>query len=287
LRPCPLCRATATSPLFEKDGWPFERCAGCGLATRGGDAAPPSYHDYFPSLTQTLPPLTRRRYEALLSRLADRRRTGRFLDVGCGGGFLVETARDLGWSAEGTEVSAAAAEFGRGRGLTIHVGVLADAKLPAAAFDVITMMEVVEHVPSPVALLAECAALLRPGGALYLTTPNWASVSRRVLGPRWSAIGRDHVVYFTPRHLRRALSAAGLAPLHVSTANVQPHEILARFRRTAPQQTSMERTMELRETVEASFVLRAAKSIANAVLAATGTGDTIRALVERPQSAPA
>jgi len=281
VRPCPLCRATATAPLFEKDGWPFEKCTGCGLATRGGDEGPPSYHDYFPSLTQTLPPLTRKRYEVLLARLGERRRTGRFLDVGCGGGFLVETARDLGWTAEGTEVSAAAADFGRGRGLTIHVGVLADAKLPAGAFDVITMMEVVEHVPSPVALIAECAALLRPGGALYLTTPNWASLSRRVLGARWSAIGRDHVVYFTPRHMRRALRAAGLAPVRVTTANVQPHEILARLRRTPRQQTSMEQTMELRETVESNALLRAAKSCVNAVLAATGTGDTIRALAEK------
>jgi 2-polyprenyl-3-methyl-5-hydroxy-6-metoxy-1,4-benzoquinol methylase len=281
VNPCPLCRATSARPLFEKDGLPYERCASCGLATRGGGESPPSYHDYLPSLTQTLPPLTRKRYESLLARLAPLRRTGRFLDVGCGGGFLVETARDLGWTAEGTEVSLAAAEFGRGRGVTIHAGVLSDAKLPAGAFDVVTMMEVIEHVPDPVALLRECADLLRPGGALYLTTPNWSSLSRRILGARWSAIGRDHVVYFTPRHMRRALGAAGLVPLSVTSANVQPHEILARFRRTPPQQSSMERTMELRERVEASPFLAAAKATVNAFLSATGAGDTLRALAEK------
>ncbi len=281
MNPCPLCRATSTRPLFEKDGLAYERCAACGLATRGGGESPPSYHDYLPSLTQTLPPLTRKRYEHLLARLAPRRRTGRFLDVGCGGGFLVETARDHGWTAEGTEVSRAAAEFGRSRGVTIHAGILSDAKLPESAFDVVTMMEVIEHVPDPVALLRECAELLRPGGALYLTTPNWSSLSRRVLGPRWSAIGRDHVVYFTPRHVRRALRAAGLAPIRVTSANVQPHEILARLRRSPPQQTSMERTMELRERVEANPLLAAAKATVNALLCATGTGDTLRALAER------
>jgi SAM-dependent methyltransferase len=271
-------------PLFEKDGRPFERCSSCGLATRGGEAAAPSYHDYFPELTRTLPPVTRRRYETLLARLADRRRTGRFLDVGCGAGFLVETARDLGWTAEGTEVSAAAADAGRARGLTIHAGVLADAKLPAGAFDVVTMMEVVEHVPSPVALLAECSALLRPGGALYLTTPNWSSLSRRVLGAAWPVICAEHVVYFTPRLLRRALRDAGLAPRSVTTANVQPHVLLAHLRRGrggAAPSSSFARTLELRDAVESSAVLRAAKSAANAVLAATGTGDTIRALAER------
>ena len=281
--PCPLCRADGAAPLFEKDGFAFERCRECGLATRGGAEAAPSYHDYFPSITQTLPPLTRRRYEDLLARLAPYRRTGRFLDVGCGGGYLVETARDLGWTAEGTEVSQAAAQFGHAKGLTIHVGVIADAKLPSSAFDVITMMEVIEHVPAPVALLAECAELLRPGGALYLTTPNWGSLSRHLLGARWSPIGRDHVVYFTPRHMRRALEGAGLTPRRVTTANIQPHEILSRFRRAdrvAPQQASMERTMELRETVESNALLRLTKSAVNALLAATGTGDTIRALAE-------
>ena len=281
MTPCPLCAANAATRLFEKDGFPFERCTACGLVTRGGDAGPPSYHDYLPALTQTLPPLTRRRYEALLARLARGRAPGRFLDVGCGGGFLVETARDLGWQAEGTEVSHAACEFGRARGLAIHEGTLADAKLPAASFDAIALMEVVEHVSAPVALLAECAALLRPGGALYLTTPNWNSLSRRTLGPRWSAVSRDHVVYFTPRHMRRALRDAGLAPQDVTTANVQPHELLRRFRKAAPATNPMARTMELRETVESNALLRAAKAVVNAALAATATGDTVRALAER------
>jgi 2-polyprenyl-3-methyl-5-hydroxy-6-metoxy-1,4-benzoquinol methylase len=285
MKPCPLCGAADTVVLFEKEARPYEGCRGCGLATRGGADDPPAYHDYFPSVTRTLPPLTRKRYEALLARLARYRDGGRFVDVGCGGGFLVETARDLGWRAEGTEVSASAAEFGRAKGLTIHTGVLADAKLPAGQFDVVTMMEVLEHVPRPVELLAECAALLRPGGALYLTTPNFASLSRRVLGAGWRPIGKDHVVYFTPRHLRRALVAAGLVPRSVTTANVQPHEVLARFRRTpaAPESKPMQRTMELRETVEGSPLLRGAKAVVNAALAATGTGDTIRALAERPR----
>jgi len=284
--PCPLCRAARPARAFEKDGVPYDRCGGCGLVTRGGADGPPSYHDYLPEATRALPPITRRRYEALLARLARRRRDGAFLDVGCGGGFLVETARDLGWRATGTEVSRAAVDFGVAKGLDLRCGTLADAALAPASFDVITLMEVVEHVSDPVALLRECAALLRPGGVLYATTPNFGSLTRRVVGPRWPPIAPEHVVYFTPRHLRRALRDAGLAPLRVTSANTSPHEMLRRFRRrrdagAGREATPIERTLALRDAVERDALLRAAKAVANVALAATGTGDTLRALAER------
>ena len=66
-----------------------------------------------------------------------------------------------------------------------------------------------------------------------------------------------------------------------TTANIQPHEVIARFRKPSEGGSPIERTMELRDTVEASAFLRIAKAAVNAVLAATGTGDTIRALAER------
>ena len=294
MTPCPLCRSDQAQPLFEKDGTPYERCGRCGLASRAGGPAPPTYHDYLPQLTQELPPLTRRRYDDLLRRLARYRASGRYLDVGCGGGFLVEAARDAGWKAEGLEVSAAAVEFGRGRGLDLHLGTLEEADLEPGAYDVITMMEVVEHVPDPVGLLRGVHDLLRPGGAVYLTTPNWSSLSRRLIGKHWFPISPDHVVYFTPRLMRSGLRKAGLRPRLVVTANVQPHEILRHFKRRragagAPGEADagadpgfMATTMRVRENVERNPALRAAKGAANTFLGATGTGDTIRALAERP-----
>ena len=182
-------------------------------------------------------------------------------------------------------VRVAAAEFGRARGTPIHTGTLQEADLPEAAFDLLTMMEVVEHVPDPVDLLTRAGRLLRPGGALYLTTPNWASLSRRFLGKRWFPISREHVVYFSPRTIRVALERAGLRAVRTETANIQPHEIVARFRPAAAGGSApgcMARTMSARESIEASPALRTAKTIANRVLRATGTGDTLRALAERP-----
>jgi 2-polyprenyl-3-methyl-5-hydroxy-6-metoxy-1,4-benzoquinol methylase len=283
--PCVLCGHDRAARLFMKTGYPYLECRRCGLVTRGGSREAETYHDYLPTLTQDLPELTRRRYVDILDRLAAYRATGRFLDVGCGGGFLVEVAAALGWQAEGLEVSQAAAEFGRSRGTVIHAGTLEEADLPESVFDLITMMEVVEHVADPVDLLMRAGRLLRPGGALYLTTPNWGSLSRRFLGKRWFPVSREHVVYFAPGTIRTALGKAGLRRVRTETANIQPHEILARFRPAAPGGSApncMARTMSARESIEASPALRTAKDLVNRVLGATGTGDTLRALAERP-----
>jgi len=260
--------------------------------TRGGPEDAPSYHDYLPEQTRSLPPLTRKRYTQLLRSFERYRETGRFYDVGCGGGFLVEVAAEHGWQAEGLEVSSSAVEFGRARGLSLQRGTLGEVQPEQGVHDLVMMMEVIEHVREPVTLLRQVAALLRPGGALYLTTPNWGSLTRRFVGEDWAPIGRDHLLYFTPSLLRKALVSAGLLPIRVTSANVEPHQILARFRRrpaasaAAPDAcrerwNDVERT---REALERNAPMRFAKRAINGVLGLTGTGDTIRALAVRRTS---
>lgn len=292
MTPCPLCESDASRALFEKDGLAYESCSRCGLASRGGQESEPTYHDYLPQLTRELPPVTRERYRGILEDLASYRRTGRYLDVGCGGGFFVEVAQELGWEAEGLEVSEAAVNFGREKGLRLHHGTIQAVAPDEGAFDVLTMMEVLEHVFEPVDLLRHCARALRPGGVLYLTTPNWGSLSRRLIGKDWFPISRDHVAYFQPSTVRDALRRAGLEPVRIQTANIQPHEILGHFRRPRAREPVsadarsgpgfMATTMDLRDRVEANPLLRLAKGIVNTGLGWTGTGDTLRAWAVKP-----
>ncbi|MCU0726292.1 MAG: class I SAM-dependent methyltransferase [Planctomycetes bacterium] len=277
VRTCPVCSAVL-GPGFVKTGLRYGVCAGCGGAfARRPPGEESRYRDYLPELTRTLPEATRRRYRELLSTFEPWRRTGRLLDVGCGSGFFVAEARAAGFEAEGTEVSAAAVEFAWGRGLPVHLGTLSRAGLPAGTFDVITLFEVVEHLPDPGGLVAEAAALLRPGGLLYLTTPNYGGLTRRLLGPAWSVIAPEHVSLFTPRSLRILLRRAGLAPVRIGSRNLLPHELARalRGRRPAAPGSSMGRTVEVQAAVEARPALRALKRIANAALSVTGLGDTL------------
>src|SRR5262249_19583871 len=144
----------------------------------------------------------------------DRQITGegrRLLDVGCGPGFLVEDARDRGWSARGIDLNPWAVEFGRTElGLELDVARLQDAGLADGELDVLTMMDLIEHIPYHGELLAEAARVVRPGGMLALLTPDAGSPVSRALGPRWPEVQRaEHLVLFSVEGLAQLLDEHG------------------------------------------------------------------------------
>ncbi len=139
-------------------------------------------------------------------------RRGRLIDVGCGNGTFLARMRCLGWTVAGVEPDPEAVRIARDHfGLSVFQGTLAEAKLPEASADVITMHHVLEHVFDPVDLLAECYRILRPGGLLILVTPNLKSLSRYLFQSYWRGweVPR-HVFIFSPGAIKRCLGQAGL-----------------------------------------------------------------------------
>jgi SAM-dependent methyltransferase len=130
----------------------------------------------------------------------------RWLDYGCGTGGLVRFVRNHnGHDAYGFEPSPFAERL-PGYGVPV---VKEDALAGlAGSFDVVTAIEVVEHVLDPVAELRRMRALLRPGGLLFLTTGNAEPYADRLTTWRY-VIPEIHLSYFEPRTLERALKLAG------------------------------------------------------------------------------
>lgn len=136
----------------------------------------------------------------------------RLLDIGAATGIFVEQARLSGWSAEGIEPSEWAAAYARDHlRQPVHAGTLESARYPTATFDLVTLWEVIEHVPDPRALLEEIARILKPGGRLALSTPDAGSWVARIFGSRWLGWRKvpEHLYFFDQPSLERILTEAG------------------------------------------------------------------------------
>lgn len=223
--PCNLCGSEAASPFCPGNGRGLLRCDRCGLVRvqelpstatlatlydasyfRNARSGELGYSDY--AADESNIRRTARRRLAHLERLTV---SGRLLDVGCALGFFVDEAAQRGWQAEGLEFSTYAVAEAQRRGLRVQAGTLENVDLPAARFDVLTLYDVIEHVPDPRAVLQAAARLLHPGGLLELTTPDVDSLPARLAGRRWIGykLSEEHLYYFAQPTLRRLLAETG------------------------------------------------------------------------------
>jgi 2-polyprenyl-6-hydroxyphenyl methylase/3-demethylubiquinone-9 3-methyltransferase len=150
------------------------------------------------------------------------------LDVGCGGGLICEPLARLGAHVTGLDPApeniAAARAHAAGQGLAVEyrAGRVEELAAEGLAFDALVCFEVVEHVPDPAAFLKACAALLRPGAPILLSTIN-RTVKSYLLAIvaaeyvlRWLPVGTHRWDRFvTPQELAGHCAAAGLAPGNV------------------------------------------------------------------------
>jgi SAM-dependent methyltransferase len=148
-----------------------------------------------------------------------RRGAGRLLDVGCNEGRGLSLYADNGFQAEGLELNEAAAAVARQRGFPVHTENLGQFR-PEEPFDVVVLANVLEHAWDPVAMLVEARGLLRPGGEVWISCPNAASLWRRVFGRGWVNWHVPyHLWHFSPASLEQVLKQAGyeLAALQTYT----------------------------------------------------------------------
>jgi SAM-dependent methyltransferase len=168
-------------------------------------------------------------------------RPGRVLDVGCAAGFFLSVVRDAGWEITGLEPSAAIRAVAERRlGVeNVRGGLLGGVDLEAGSYDLVTLWDVIEHVPDTIAALTEIRRLLKPDGRLLIETQNVKSLAARLLGRRWQHYKHaEHIYHFHPATLALALERAGFEVLENRAAlggkYVSPRFVAERAGRVHP-----------------------------------------------------
>lgn len=183
---CSLCGSGEHRLLFRKLGYDLVRCGSCGLAFLAnppeGEEVAALYSaaaDYHGELLDPQHPVFGRMDKIARQHLRMLRRSVpapaglKLLDIGCSSGLFLAKARDAGFAVQGAELSPDTSAFARSHfGLPVQCCDWREAGYADASFDVITLFDVIEHLPDPLDDLRAVKRLLKPGGLLLQSTPN-------------------------------------------------------------------------------------------------------------------
>ncbi len=219
---CPVCGGGQFELLFTKRDESFVRCKACTLMLIN---PPPDPDSSSATYDEDYSQAYIRKADKKLKRCAGwvkrvRRRfvgSGRWLDVGCSAGFVVRAAADHGFDAHGVEVESAAVEYGRDalKLKNLRCGFLEDQGYPDSFFDVISLYDVIEHVPDLNHLVTELDRILAPGGVIEIRTPNvdhWQTP--RDLSTWKEVKPSEHLYYFSFTTLKTLFENHGLSVRH-------------------------------------------------------------------------
>lgn len=235
---CPLCEENNFKKLYFKDGMNVVKCRKCGLIFTNPQLEQKElndhYHDkkvyashnskettsYFDYNARYLKGKERMRFWGIFNKLDQfYPQKGKLIDVGSATGFFIEEANKRGWKAEGVEVSKWASRWGRKNlNVKIFTGTLKEAKFKKHSFDVVAMLDFLEHVKNPLEEFKEASRIIKKGGVIYVETINFDNwITRYLIGSKYRYMfPKWHLYYFGRSQLIRLLKKAGFEVLEYS-----------------------------------------------------------------------
>jgi len=226
--PCPLCGSIEHELIDSDRGLSIVNCNSCSLIytnPRPIDAEENYFGDpaIFCTEAQLIfkgkkPHHRDRNYMYELKRILEYKPAGKLLDVGTNMGFFLRIAKEMGFETEGVEPSPALSAIARDQfGLKIHTAFLEEVNLPENHYDVITLIDVFEHVTDPKGMLARCHKLLKDDGIVVIKVPNgdynmFKMKLARLTGHKanmdiWDLC--EHMVHYTPKTFKRMAMESG------------------------------------------------------------------------------
>lgn len=216
---CPACNAIEQEPCFVANGYDIKRCLGCG--TLYVQNLPPQEKlaeiytsDAYYELTTDAKSRIAHENQRRMTLIRRFKPAGDFLDIGCAQGLLLDLAKQAGYITHGVEPTYKNAEMARAKGHTVSNGWLSDfaGRVGKQRFDVITCLDVIEHINDPKPFLVLASSLLTEGGLMVISTPNYSGVVAKLLGKDDPFMTPpEHVTFFTSKGLNCLVVNCGLS----------------------------------------------------------------------------
>lgn len=141
---------------------------------------------------------------------------GRFLDVGCGNGDTLEKARDMGADVFGVDINYKCVSLCQNKMLNVRCGSVEDVQYPDNFFNTIWISQTIEHLPYPNRTMKDIFRILKPGGFVYIMTPNAESYLAAVFRSFWQGWHAPfHFQVYAEKTIRRLSESAGFIVVRI------------------------------------------------------------------------
>lgn len=279
---CPLCESTNISEKKDFNSINLLSCEDCGLVFSEKIPSEKELCEFYDSDKETranyFSPITKLRYEELLNQFEVFRSSGNLLEVGAGNGYFLEIAQEKKWNIHGTEVSENCIDKCIKKEIQLDKGQLSELKYPDNHFDVIVAIELIEHLIDPKKFVQECYRILRPGGLMYVTTPNFNSILRYKLKDQYDVISYpNHLMYFTQKTLTKLFEDQQFATKKIKTTGysfTRQKTSLGKSKQDFIAETSDDEM--LRRRIEENLFLQIGKNTTNSILNFLKIGDSLK-----------
>lgn len=220
---CPICGPdTAAVTRYIFDPYRVVACSSCGLtylsprlteqailelykneAYYNSNISGQGYDEYMEISDNWVKTFTLR-----LKQIAPYKSAGKALDIGCGPGYFLTAAQNLGFDVHGLDPSDYIVEQAQKTwGDRIRLGLIESAAYPPESFDLVVAFDTFEHIYDPKKFLTAIHGVLKPGGVLAITTPDPTSLLSKISGKNWVSYKLpEHVFYWSPETIRKILS---------------------------------------------------------------------------------
>jgi 2-polyprenyl-3-methyl-5-hydroxy-6-metoxy-1,4-benzoquinol methylase len=215
--PCGICGANDTKRLYVLKDFNIVKCNKCGFVyvnpRIANEDLPRLYSsDYFHNWEygykdyEATAHLRKKNFERWYKDIKPflKVEKGNALDIGCASGYFLEVLRNEGWKVQGIELDPTTIEVLKTKNIPAYTKPF-DTFESTEKFHLITLFDVLEHLPDIQDTFKRLSSLLHPDGIIALITPNADSTQHKLFGKRWFQLKpMEHIHYFSPSTLKRA-----------------------------------------------------------------------------------